>query len=99
PLVPRPVLRFLRRRMLPLAGIVEDLPDPTNRVHWGPDGQMRLRHRFGAYDIERGRWLARLMARILKRAGALFCLSKQFASDEHVAHQCGTLRFGKDPAH
>jgi choline dehydrogenase-like flavoprotein len=27
------------------------------------------------------------------------CLSKQFPSDEHVAHQCGTLRFGTDPAH
>jgi choline dehydrogenase-like flavoprotein len=39
------------------------------------------------------------MARILKRAGAIFCLSRAFASDEHVAHQCGTLRFGKDPAH
>ena len=39
------------------------------------------------------------MAAILKRAGALFCITKKFASDEHVAHQCGTLRFGSDPAH
>jgi choline dehydrogenase-like flavoprotein len=99
PLVPRPVLRFLRRRMLPLAGIVEDLPDPANRIDWGPDGRPRLRHRFGVYDLERGRRLARLMARILKNAGASWCLSKRFASDEHVAHQCGTLRFGKDPTH
>ena len=37
------------------------------------------------------------MARILKRAGALFCLSKAFPSAEHVAHQCGTLRFGASP--
>jgi choline dehydrogenase-like flavoprotein len=85
--------------MLPLAGIVEDLPDPANRVCLGPDGQPRLRHRFGAYDHERGRRLSRLMARILQRAGAVLCLSKRFASDEHVAHQCGTLRFGMDPAH
>jgi choline dehydrogenase-like flavoprotein len=99
PLLPRPVLRFLRRRMLPLAGIVEDLPDPANRVFWGPDGQPCLRHRFGAYDLERGRRLARLMARVLKKAGAAVCLSRRFASDEHVAHQCGTLRFGKGPAH
>jgi choline dehydrogenase-like flavoprotein len=99
PLLPRPVLQLLRQRMLPLAGIIEDLPDPANRVSWGPDGQPRLRHRFGAYDIERGRRLSRLMARILKRAGAVLCLSKPFASDEHVAHQCGTLRFGRDPAH
>jgi choline dehydrogenase-like flavoprotein len=99
PLLPRPVLKFLRQRMLPLAGIVEDLPDPGNRVRWGPDGRPRLRHRFGDYDLERGRRLGRLMRRILKRAGAVFCLSRRFTSDEHVAHQCGTLRFGKDPAH
>jgi choline dehydrogenase-like flavoprotein len=99
PLVPRPVQQFLRRRMLPLAGIVEDLPDAANRIDWGPDGQPRLRHQFSPYDLERGRKLSRLMARILKSAGASLCVSKRFASDEHVAHQCGTLRFGTDPAH
>jgi choline dehydrogenase-like flavoprotein len=99
PLLPRAVGSFLRQRMLPLAGIVEDLPQPANRVCWGLDGQMRLRHRFDPYDLERGRKLSRLMARILKRAGAVFCVARQFTSDEHVAHQCGTLRFGNDPAH
>jgi choline dehydrogenase-like flavoprotein len=39
------------------------------------------------------------MKRILRRAGARLCLARQFPSDEHVAHQCGTLRFGSDPAH
>jgi choline dehydrogenase-like flavoprotein len=68
-------------------------------VSWGPDGQPQLRHRFSRYDLGRGRKLARLMARILKRAGAVLCLGKRLASDEHVAHQCGTLRFGTDPAH
>jgi choline dehydrogenase-like flavoprotein len=98
-LLPRRFLEFIRRRMLPLAGIVEDLPDPDNRVSWGPDGRPRLRHRFQPYDLERGRRLSRLMVRTLRHAGAAFCLSKRFASDEHVAHQCGTLRFGSDPAH
>ena len=56
--------------MLPLAGIVEDLPDPANRVTAGPDGEPRLEHRFGPYDLERGRRLGRLMAGILKAAGA-----------------------------
>jgi len=99
PLMPRPVLPFLRRRLLPLAGIVEDLPDAANRIEWGPDGRPRLHHRFSPYDLERGSKLSRLMARILKSAGASLCVSKRFPSDEHVAHQCGTLRFGKDPAH
>src|SRR5262249_15231908 len=65
----------------------------------GADGQPRLRHQFADYDHERGRQLGRLMAEILKKAGALFCLSRPFPSSEHVAHQCGTLRFGTDPAH
>jgi choline dehydrogenase-like flavoprotein len=99
PILPRRLVPFLRQRMLPMTGIIEDLPDPANRVWLGPNGQPRLRHHFGAYDQERGRRLSRLMVQILKRAGAVVCLSRQFASDEHVAHQCGTLRFGTSPAH
>jgi choline dehydrogenase-like flavoprotein len=96
---PRSLIEHLRRRMLPLCGIVEDLPDPVNRVCPGRDGAPRLRHRFSRYDMQRGRRLAGLMSRILKKAGAALCLTRQFPSDEHVAHQCGTLRFGTDPAH
>ncbi len=98
-LLPRRLQHWLRRHMLPLAGIVEDLPNPANRISWSSDGKPSLSHRFGRYDVERGRWLGRAMARILKRAGAIFCLIKRFPSDEHMAHQCGTLRFGTDPAH
>jgi choline dehydrogenase-like flavoprotein len=95
--LPRCLIQLLRGRMLPLAGIVEDLPHPANRVSLAPDGGAELRHAFGPYDVERGRKLARLMKQILRRAGALFCLSRPFPSAEHVAHQCGTLRFGKGP--
>ena len=99
PFLPKRVAQWLRQRMLPMVGIVEDLPNPDNQVSLDSAGQLRLRHQFGAYDLERGRVLVRLIAQILKRAGALFCLSQRFASDEHVAHQCGTIRFGKDPSH
>jgi choline dehydrogenase-like flavoprotein len=97
--LPHGVLQFLRRRMLPLAGIVEDLPNPANRVTLSPDGTAEVCHAFGPYDLERGRRLSSLMSQILKAAGALFCLRKPFPPDEHVAHQCGTLRFGKEAAH
>ncbi len=96
--LPSFVLRFLRRRMLPLVGIIEDLPDPANRVSWSADGKPCLHHRFAPYDLERGKELAGLTAQILKRSGASVCLTSQFASAEHVAHQCGTIRFGNDPA-
>jgi choline dehydrogenase-like flavoprotein len=97
--LPARLLSFLRARLLPLVGIVEDLPHPDNRVTLGPDGGIRLRHAFSRYDLIRGRHLLRLMRRILKRAGAVFCLGANFPSAEHVAHQCGTLRFGTDPRH
>lgn len=96
---PRCLLRILRTRMLPLAGIVEDLPDPANQVFVKQDGSVGLRHRFSEFDIERGRALAAEMCRILRRAGALVCSSRAFLSLEHVAHQCGTLRMGLDPQH
>jgi choline dehydrogenase-like flavoprotein len=97
--LPGALIQILRRRMLPLTGIVEDLPEPGNRVYLGGDGAVALRHRFSPYDRDRGRLLGRLMARILRNSGALFCLAQSFASDEHVAHQCGTLRFGTGAAH
>ena len=96
--VPASMVRFLRRRMLPLMGLVEDMPDGRNRVFLDRDGNPEIRHAFSGYDRERGRRLGRLMRQILKRAGALFCLSRPFPSDEHVSHQCGTLRFGARPA-
>jgi choline dehydrogenase-like flavoprotein len=97
--LPRWVQTFLRRRMLPMAGIVEDLPKPDNRVTLDPSGKPQLQHRFGDYDQERGRELAQLMARLLRKAGAWICFTRSFPSDEHVAHQCGTLRFGAAPEH
>ena len=96
--VPAPVVQGLRARMLPLMGLVEDLPDARNRVALDDDGNPEIHHAFSDYDRERGRRLGRLMRQILKRAGALFCLSRPFPSDEHVSHQCGTLRFGTRPA-
>jgi choline dehydrogenase-like flavoprotein len=97
--LPPRILGFLRQRMLPLTGIIEDLPNPANRVTLGDDGGTELHHKFGPYDLERGKWLSRLMRKILRNAGALLCLAKTFPSHEHVAHQCGTLRFGNAPDH
>jgi choline dehydrogenase-like flavoprotein len=99
PFLPAPVRQFLREHILPLAGLIEDLPNPANRVSLGPNGEARLAHRFGKYDVVRRKRLTPYIARILKRAGAVYCLKRQRFSDEHVAHQCGTLRFGDDPAH
>jgi choline dehydrogenase-like flavoprotein len=97
--LPRRAIEFLSRRMVPLAGIVEDLPNPANRVSLNRDNQPTLHHQFADYDLGRGRLLGRLMARVLKNAGAVYGAVKTLPSDEHVAHQCGTLRFGKEARH
>jgi choline dehydrogenase-like flavoprotein len=39
------------------------------------------------------------MVRLFRKAGAWLCVSRPYPSDEHVAHQCGTLRFGTTPGH
>lgn len=93
---PARLLPFLRRRLLPLVGVVEDLPSEANRVALQGD-RIVLRHRFDDYDRERGRVLGGLMKRLLRRAGAVLCPTRDFPSPEHVAHQCGTLRFGRSP--
>jgi len=94
--VPAPVLNSLRRRMLPFVGIVEDLPNPANRVEWCDEG-IRLTHSFSEYDRQRGAALTRAMVRVLRIAGAVHCITREMPSREHVAHQCGTVRFGNDP--
>ncbi|MBD3673435.1 MAG: GMC family oxidoreductase [Planctomycetaceae bacterium] len=97
--LPRAAIDGLRKRMLPLAGIIEDLPNPDNRVTVDEAGRIHLSHRYSEYDFERGQFLTQQMVQILKRGGAAHCLTKSFPSTEHVAHQCGTLRFGTDRDH
>ena len=97
PLMPPPLRQFLRKHILPLVGLIEDLPNAANRVTLGPDNQARLAHRYSRYDLARRKHLKRQVARILRSSGAVYCASWRRHSDEHVAHQCGTLRFGRDP--
>jgi len=98
--LPRPLARALHRRSLLFAGAVEDLPHPGNRVRLEADGTLRLDRRFGAYDVARGRWLARRLRQVLRRAGATLA-PVHIARNEHAhaAHQVGTCRFGRDPRH
>src|SRR5262249_28945819 len=67
--IPEALIAWLRKRLLPLTGIVEDLPRFRNRVFLNRRGQVEVRHAFDPFDLERGRRLSRLMGRILKNAG------------------------------
>ena len=69
PFMPAPVRQFLRQRILPLAGMIEDLPNPANRVTLGPNGEAKLAHRFCKYDKSRRKRLTPQIAKILKTIG------------------------------
>lgn len=90
--------RRLHAHALLLAGSVEDLPRPSNRVAPRGERGARLERRFHRYDVVRGRWLARRLARLLRGAGAAAALPVVASRDVlHAAHQVGTCRFGRDP--
>jgi choline dehydrogenase-like flavoprotein len=97
--VPAWLLRRLRARLLPLVGIIEDLPDPANRVLIEGEDRIRLQHCYAEFDLLRARSLAGEMAKLLKHTGAMVQVTGKLASSEHAAHQCGTLRFGTDVRH
>jgi choline dehydrogenase-like flavoprotein len=73
----------------------EDLPDPANRVSLDGSGNIVVTWRpnnLAAHD--------RLMGhakRLMRRAGYPILLDKQMGIATN-SHQCGTLRFGEDPA-
>lgn len=96
---PRSFRRLLRRYMLPLVGIVEDLPNPENRVTIEPGKKIRLHHTYSDFDLLRAKSLSNQMSLLLRRTGAVLRITGRLASNRHVAHQCGTLRFGTRREH
>ena len=97
--VPAALLNLLRRHLLPFVGIVEDLPNPQNSVSTGKRGGVRIRHQFSEFDRKRGAALTRAMRTMLRTSGAVHTVAKEIPAAEHVAHQCGTARFGRNPKH
>jgi len=95
PALPLALLRWLCRHSVDWYLMSEDLPDPDSRVTVDGAGRIRLdwrRSNMGAH----GR-LVRTMRRKLKEAGYPLVLSRTF-DRRTPSHQCGTLRFGDDPA-
>jgi len=103
--LPPALARWLASRAVLLAGSVEDLPRPQNRVRLAERDRdnplaIRLERRFDAYDVERGRWMARRLAGWMRAAGARLAIPHVAHRDRlHLAHQVGTARFGRDPRH
>jgi choline dehydrogenase-like flavoprotein len=92
---PKPVLAAAAAHSVDWWVMSEDLPDPANRAALDPDGGIRIGWRpnnLAAHDA--------LMARaktMLRRAGYPILLDRRMGIETN-SHQCGTVRFGNDPA-
>ncbi|WP_062228020.1 GMC family oxidoreductase [Aureimonas frigidaquae] len=73
----------------------EDLPDPENRVSVDPDGTIRLA--YTPNNLTAHNELVQVWTRMMRRLGYPLVITQKM--DIKVSmHQCGTARFGKDPA-
>jgi choline dehydrogenase-like flavoprotein len=96
-------LDYIARHALDFWITTEDLPQPANRVTLDRTGK-KIQVSYTNINLEGHR---RLLARLKNMLGQLDCyqslLPNQTIRDERiplagVAHQCGTVRFGTDPA-
>ncbi len=73
----------------------EDLPDPNNRVTLDPDGKIRLS--YTANNLKSHSELVQVWSRHMRWLGYPLIITNKM--DIKVSmHQCGTARFGNDPA-
>jgi choline dehydrogenase-like flavoprotein len=75
--------------------MTEDLPDPNNRVSLDSSGRVIVSFRANNEGLHKR--LVRSMAGAMRRAGYPMIQTRRFPLDA-TAHQCGTAKFGDDPA-
>ena len=95
PGVPRPVLQAMANRSVDWWIMSEDLPSPDNRVELAPDGGVRVH--WQANNMVAHRRLVDAARTMMKRAGYPFVFIEPMGIATN-SHQCGTARFGTDPA-
>jgi choline dehydrogenase-like flavoprotein len=95
PSVPAPLLGAVAAHSVDWWVMSEDLPDPANRVTLAPDGAIRVCWR--PNNLAAHERLLRAAKRMLRRAGYPILLSRRMGIATN-SHQCGTVRFGHDPA-
>ena len=95
PLVPRPILQVLADRSVDWWVMSEDLPDPENRITLKSNGDIEVH--WTPNNLVAHKKLVDATRQMMKRAGypLVFVEAMGIATN---SHQCGTLRFGNDPA-
>jgi choline dehydrogenase-like flavoprotein len=96
PSLPRVGAAWLARHSVDWLAMSEDLPHPDSVVRPLSDGRVELRWRRTNMDAHR-RFVERAK-KLLRQIGMRAVLSRPFGINT-PSHQCGTVRFGDDPAH
>ena len=95
PWAPKRVLSELAGRSVDWYLMTEDLPDSENRVSLDSSGRVIVNWRVNNERLHKR--LLSSLATAMRRAGYPMIQTRRFGLDA-TAHQCGTVRFGDNPA-
>ncbi|MET3317561.1 UNVERIFIED_ORG: choline dehydrogenase-like flavoprotein [Peribacillus simplex] len=96
PFIPYPILNGVAKRSIDFLLMSEDLPDNENRVTLTEDGKIQVRYKVNNMNAHKE--LIKETKKMLKRAGYPILVAQPMGGIETNSHQCGTIRFGNDPA-
>jgi choline dehydrogenase-like flavoprotein len=95
PLVPKPILQGMADRSVDWWVMSEDLPDPNNRIEQRSDGKVIVH--WTPNNLVAHRKLVEAARKMMRDAGYQFVFVQPMGIETN-SHQCGTARFGTDPA-
>ena len=92
-IIPKKILDYIANRSVAFSATIEDLPLADNRIFLDKNGRINLH--YTKHNREGHEKLVILFKKMLKDVGLRSFTASTSIAD--VAHQCGTLRFGRDP--
>ena len=95
PFLPKPLLAAMAKRSIDWWVMSEDLPDPDNRVFLGSDGSVQVQWKPNNRIAHQQ--LIQRAIRMMRAAGYPIVFTETLGIETN-SHQCGTARFGSDPA-
>jgi choline dehydrogenase-like flavoprotein len=95
PYLPKPLLTAMANRSMDWWVMSEDLPNPENRVFLGPGGEVKVQWK--PNNRVAHQQLIRRAIQMMRRAGYSLVFTETLGIETN-SHQCGTARFGTDPA-
>ena len=95
PYLPKPLLSAMARRSIDWWVMSEDLPDPENRVMLAGDGGVQVQ--WQPNNRVAHQQLIKRAVNMMRAAGYPLVFTETLGIETN-SHQCGTARFGSDPA-